>query len=630
MKNKFLFNISSIILLSCFSNIHEINLCVDKLSSCVDKLPTIHLLNSSTGYLSRNQSLDFISDVDNLVISNIESLSNIRQNKCSKYQEVFVESHSSSGNFIVSDSKSCEKIYLYKNNAGEQYYSRLSLDTAKKASGIDNEALVSLLLGNSISSIQPIQIMPIISGTLQWRDIDGNTYPLYNSTVNVILGNGNTYFGSTDENGFYKIACNLSDKTSVASYDFQIKVQLTSSNVVMKDSNKTIYSIYIDKSFFSGTTDMNKNVSAIILPQYSDGTDCDFGQAVHIFEALSYYAKHAKSICGSNISSCDVIYPCDETDTLTNMYRTSNNTIYISNSEQNNVARKAYMSFDPIGHEYGHHLENVFNFGEFVSEEHYTQYDDSDYLYANVEKYKSNAALAKENGAKLAWTEAWPTFWATIAQQSFPEDLKAQDKFSVGDAVYYAGNYNESQKDILNYEGRMTDTVGGEGSELAIIRYLYNIWDEVNEKSERDDISLNEKQMWKSLISYKPIYVYEYYESLQKDYSKLDFGLLNEDFCFGGYNFTIDSTDTTKFTWNINSKVSLNRSNYFNLKIYDEYKSYVFSTASYSNVKNIKLNNSEVNTIKKLGKAYVSLSSKSVNCGLVTGIFLSKLVEVNY
>ncbi|MCI6794044.1 MAG: hypothetical protein MR635_05005, partial [Mollicutes bacterium] len=116
---------------------------------------------------------------------------------------------------------------------------------------------------------------------------------------------------------------------------------------------------------------------------------------------------------------------------------------------------KCYEAWDVFGHEYGHHLENSRKFSVSIGEDHYSSNDDCSYIYyfGDYQKNGINRSdWAKQRGLRLAWTESWPTFWATMAQDSFPNAIKDEKYLSVGDDRYYASNFKTNDDGSYRFD----------------------------------------------------------------------------------------------------------------------------------------------------------------------------------
>lgn len=268
----------------------------------------------------------------------------------------------------------------------------------------------------------------------RWEDKDGNTYPLVGAKVEWSYKQLDfTYTTYTDEFGY--ITINFLNQALKSHFTLN-KLSLENDNISIKHFDNNI----IDKPSSVYTMDIssfNNSSTIVINPNGSNSYSEDFGKATHIFESLYYYSQYTRSILpnGETLEHCDAYYPCQskinadthELDDILNAYY-SNNGIYLPAENFNNNLG-VYESWDTIGHEYGHHLGETLNIlPAFYSGSHDSNLDDIDqYILNKTAGYDrlsdEDLYFYTEKGLGLAWSEAWPTYWANQAQKTFPSNL---------------------------------------------------------------------------------------------------------------------------------------------------------------------------------------------------------------
>lgn len=160
---------------------------------------------------------------------------------------------------------------------------------------------------------------------------------------------------------------------------------------------------------------------------FSPVLDGDMGKAMMIFQAGENYADYAKTLNNNTpIDFCNFKYPSG-----LNANQYSNGTVYINNETPFNSSHpQTYAAWDLLGHEYGHHVQNVFNLCNNPGGRHSIPSNNIDDQYTNNGGIYS-LEQSKDRGHRLSWAEGWPTFWSTVAQSHFSTDLKTIN--TVGD-----------------------------------------------------------------------------------------------------------------------------------------------------------------------------------------------------
>lgn len=260
-----------------------------------------------------------------------------------------------------------------------------------------------------------------------------------------------------------------------------------------------------------------------------------------VFQGVKNFSNHAEELNGGvPIDFCNVKYP----DGTSGAYYDGNGTIHLSaETPKYNYSPEAYASWDVLGHEYGHHVQKVFGISANPGGTHYIPGNNID------DQFDAGYALseAKDRGQKLSWGEGWPTYWSTIAQSHFNDDLKSI--YTVGDTKYTSTNG-------FNYELDYYGSGRGDADEQAIQRFLFKLYD--SKTDDYDKFALGETTLWSVVVENKPVTFSEFMQNLyDAGYDKNDLGILLNQYNvivgrIVGKNYQYFDTLPT-FTWSTGS-----------------------------------------------------------------------------
>jgi len=441
----------------------------------------------------------------------------------------------------------CITLYFIKGNNGNFYSSALSFDVAKRNAGksLDYKLVKDLNIldnikenKNLVKSVNSTK-KGVISGTFKWTDDQGKIHPLSGAMVIVML------------NDFYPVSIAFTDKDGFYSVGY-------SNNLLMQNVTVSVYasdggSISVD---YDGTyakskvfNVINKNVDFSYT--FSPLVDGDMGKAIIIFQAAKNFSNFA-TICnnGVAISNCKFIYPGNHNEKT--YYSTTNECVMLEGDEfdEDNRNLTSYSSWDTIGHEYGHHVQHYFGITDNPGGVHSVPSNNIDKQFENFkENGERNYTLekAKERGLKLAWGEGWPTFWSTIAQSTFSDDLKSI--YTVGDTKYTS--YNRVNYDLDAYTYNEERDSFGDADEIAIQQFLYKLCSVSTD--EYDKFSIDFEIIWNLVIVNKPFTFYEFVNDLyEAGYDKNDLGKLLSQYKIAIGDLSISDNyldECPTFTW---------------------------------------------------------------------------------
>lgn len=381
----------------------------------------------------------------------------------------------------------CDLFFASKDNY-TFHSSSCSLDTAKRNAGIELDYCLEEQTETSFSSPSARRAAGYgglasgcVHGYFNWRDDTGNYYPLVGAKVRITIGvsfwEAITF---TDEYGYYEINYDNIFYFSGGFLTLTLYADNGESIKVTKDS-KT-YSYVKEYSDADGDRECSE--------VFSPSTSGDFGKALSIFSIANCYANYAKELNNNlTVPYCSIEYPFYSSDPDKNIehYDPNKKTVFITANKKYDTHPESYAAVDVIGHEYGHHLQKIFDFRTNVGGHHGA--------FENVidEQFSRGSAidLAKRNGLNLAWQEGWPTFWSNIAQQSFPSYIRNLN-YTLGDSKYT--DFESFEYDLDVYDKTVSY---GDADEIAIQRILYKLWS--SKKDGSDLFSLSSKFLWDKL-----------------------------------------------------------------------------------------------------------------------------------
>ena len=386
-----------------------------------------------------------------------------------------------------------------------------------------------------------------VKGRLQWRDDNGVLHPLQHVAIDVFDDDvvfedhlGETY---TDENGYYSLGFeNQTIATENGGCDPYIKVYCMDNefNVVVDEKVSNGYDVessHVNGNVATGsTTTINMTFTM----------DNDLGRAFQILQAAVTMTRYIKSIDNSNqdLGLVRIRYP-DSGDGC--YYQT--NRIYITGEPARAGYPESYASWDVVAHEYGHHVQHLFDVTDSPGGGHWVNRSMIEHYAGNDHKdcgcVQPGAAQAKYEGIRLAWGESWNTVLGIRSQQYFSNIL--QNINTVGDTSYTA--YNGVDYDL---ETRNGGSRQGEGCEETVGFVLYDICDPANEA--KDTISLGDRQFFNVTTSSKAKTFSDYinYCVTNNKIDKIALGNLLSDHRIAPYNFratTSISLTPPTFQW---------------------------------------------------------------------------------
>ncbi|MCM1556747.1 MAG: transthyretin-like family protein [Anaeroplasma bactoclasticum] len=249
-----------------------------------------------------------------------------------------------------------------------------------------------------------------VQGIFKWYDDNKKFHPLQFNRVELWDKEpvGETLLATTytNENGFYRFEFVNADKSTDfenGGYDVFVRVLPMGENTRVYKGNGKSYQMdlgyykdiptgtlhYVYHNFYMReSAEIDKNIDW-------DNYDFTFDQALQVSQAVIFASKYAKEMNGENIASVSVRYPHGIKDTGC-YYSSGNKTIYIKDpAEEQKV--KSYATWDPIMHEYGHHVQSQFNMDKNPCGTHWTSLQMGDHYMYHLHGFPSSSQDWEKN-----------------------------------------------------------------------------------------------------------------------------------------------------------------------------------------------------------------------------------------
>lgn len=328
-----------------------------------------------------------------------------------------------------------------------------------------------------------------ISGIISWVDEERHIHPAQNIYIEIYDVQGNNKntltIVETNDIGFYNASIpNLESD----GYDIGICVNVEGANIRVLNLSNTLYKIY-DNQIYSNCNNINLEINfEIDIDDYTTDGDKEKVKALFIHQGAIIGSKYVKLRKGSFLDTINIIYPTNK-----DISCFSNGKIHILESK--------YNVWDTVLHEYGHYVSSYYNIDDSGGFDH----NSSDCL---------NNIYGKEEGMKLAWGEAWATYFSITSQLEM--NVSSYDFCGAGDLIY--GNSIFIDYDYTIETPNSTDLYG-ESNERSIYCVLYDLADD----SEDDEVSLGFDYMWNLLTTYQFENFSEFMQFLQPETNNFNY-----------------------------------------------------------------------------------------------------------
>lgn len=403
----------------------------------------------------------------------------------------------------------------FAESEGIYHSSALSSDVAARAAGYDlgYEIVEETEDGaeDGDRGIRPLGIGASgrIYGDLKWTDDQGRIHPLVGAKVQIdISGSVWHGFDYTDDTGHYDIS--YSDIWYLGSGKPTIRFYSEGEHVSVSSGGG---------SYAKGFS-FDSNATRECSYTFSVAADGDSGRAMHLLQMGVLYSREAMEMTGQNsFQKCIFYYPhMPEMNDPEGSVQYNNNSIMVAPLSLDSEYPSSYAAWDVIGHEYGHHVAETFNLFNNPGGRHLIGQNIIDQLYMPKGATEPACELsdAYYTGIRLAWAEAWPTYWSIAAQKSFPAEFKTIK--TVGDTIFTSHkgfSYDLDSFDVIvdDYlEGTVKYPYEGEGNEAAISCILYKL--SSSEKSGHDLFAIPRETLWEIVRNANPAHLSDFVNAL--------------------------------------------------------------------------------------------------------------------
>ncbi|HEY0129797.1 MAG TPA: hypothetical protein VGB57_00215, partial [Allosphingosinicella sp.] len=216
-------------------------------------------------------------------------------------------------------------------------------------------------------------------------------------------------------------------------------------------------------------SELRNNVGSgpIDLSIVASNDEANFPNAVafEIYEAANYQSRYVRTLEGGTAPELVIIrYPRLDEDG-----QDTSDSSWYGNGRIRLGLTDAH-DWDNIMHEYGHHLQAKYQFGNNPGGSH------------TGTQNHCQAQSSRDEGLRLAWSESWPTFFALQTQASL--GLAGLGIPDLGDTLYQDRKPGTDLVYNLEVPNILTSKPPSEGQEHALQRVTWDMFDTVNDISD--------------------------------------------------------------------------------------------------------------------------------------------------
>lgn len=443
-----------------------------------------------------------------------------------------------------------------------------------------------------------------VKGHITWIDDNGVTHPLIRSMVRIYDKEpiGDTHIGTvyTDYSGNYSFTFQNKDgfwDFENGGLDIFVRIYAGTTNTLVKNADGNDY-------YYESSVSENVSTGSTTTRNLTIGMSTDFGRACQISQALIMARDYVWNMTGSMPADVSLRYPSGSNG----HYTRDEKTIYLTGNASIGSSPNSYASWDVVMHEYGHHIQ--YEMGIINSP------------HGNHSSGQNNADIrgSKDIGVRLAWAEAWPTVFGTVAQNYWRSYLPNID--TVADTSYTS--YNG-----LDYDIESTDVRLGEACERSIMAVLWDIYDSNSDNN--DTISIGAQSFWNITATHNSITFSDFINSFYEIYpqytdnigANLTYYRMAATAPIMSNSSSVSQTIPPRFTWTPQGGSTNYPNNRFRIVFYDSTGSIAFKTA-YTSSNSYTLTQSEWDSVlHTYGKTYkVAVAAAQTN-DYVTGEYIS-------
>ncbi len=338
-----------------------------------------------------------------------------------------------------------------------------------------------------------------VAGRIAFQDMLGRTHPVRDATVQVWDQEAGkdqlVKTTSTDRNGDYSVAIDNNDGDGTGR-DVYIIALAQGDAVSVVDFNDpqqvwAIDSLPARKNTPDGT-------QLTITLSASNDLARPNNVAFEAYEAANVLSRYLVALGEKLPAPVKILYPGAGDGSS---YQGSN--IALAGTDVHD--------WDNIHHEYGHHIQELYNLSASPGGPH-------------APGENLCASHGKKNGLRLAWGEAWATFFGVLAQQEMSLSLWGIP--FLGDTSY---TDTKPGGDDLEYDLEISDgTLSGEGDELSVQDALWDLYDPSNDPGDAG-VALSARALWDVVTRAEAHTLSDFHRALiagRSDKEQMDFGAI--------------------------------------------------------------------------------------------------------
>jgi hypothetical protein len=343
----------------------------------------------------------------------------------------------------------------------------------QRASLLDGVTLESSVEAQVMAQVTPGPDEVGVEGTIQWTDENGVQHPYRFAQVQIweedLFADDLITTVFTDATGQFGVVVDNDDGLLQGGRDIYVRARTVGNGFQVEELGGGIYSLR------SPTQDDAEGGVTYVYTVTGTNTD-DQGRAFAVHQSMALAVPYANRLNGTAFRHLDVVYPNGDTFSFFD-----GTDLMIEGVDQ--------YDWDTIHHEYGHFVAQEIGIENNPGGQH------------NLGDNLSETTGSKDIGTRLAWGEAWPTYFAISLQQE--ENAAALGVPRVGDTRYQAF---ETAPTGIDYSMETSNGGGvpGEDNEVAVQRVLWDLYD-ANDDAGDTDVALGDGVIWQRLDGADPI-----------------------------------------------------------------------------------------------------------------------------
>jgi hypothetical protein len=304
-----------------------------------------------------------------------------------------------------------------------------------------------------------------VQGTVTWLDENGAVHPAFGVTVQVrddeLIGSELVAAMATGTDGAYNFVVDNDDGIGAGNRDIFVRF-ITANSAVSIETEGILHAAYeADTGIYDETPD------GTLITENFTAANTGTGPSVGLLTGATYVASYTAHLNSDTfLSHIRFEWPGD-----------TGSANY--NGSRINMRPGDRWDWDVMFHEYGHYVQDSFNFEDGVGGPH------------NIGDCIADVHNSKSEGVRMSWSEGWPTYFGTVAQDFF--NLSSLGVPRVGDV-----NYGDTGESNFSYSLDAQDNNGrGEDNELTVQRILWDYYD--TNSDGRDNVTTSETTLFNIL-----------------------------------------------------------------------------------------------------------------------------------